>query len=353
MKGKAPSASAPAAETSFATTHEPPSVPTTGPRLTRQAAPRASLPKMSSPSSPGPVQPEKGALVAGKVRPRRSLDATSDVLLAAPRKRRKTDTSNSADLRAVPLIASAKTPRHRPPQSTPPSPIRKATLNGVHQTPTAKILPGLLVDKAKGLAPPVSTPTIRRIRLIVRAPEPVYTNPKQKPTPPIFNKSVTSVLASYTRLENDDANEDALEEAAREHAVFLERVYALRQQGRMLLSAEDAGRALQSKPTDLRTPGADPWDHILNAVRARYRQRETSGQEIAATIAAKVRTYWDLQNAKEGKVKLQQEKQLRALAKTTLKFVIAEWKKAVFVSDSYWRSAKIVEWNRWLTRIFS
>ena len=115
--------------------------------------------------------------------------------------------------------------------------------------------------------------------------------------------------------------------------MLLERVYALRQQGRMLLSAEDAGCALQRQPTDPRTPGSDPWDHVLDAIRVR--QRETSGPEITATIAAKVRTYWDLQNAKEGKVRVQHEKQLRALAKSTMKLVIAEWKKAVFVSSTF------------------
>jgi helicase SWR1 len=206
-------------------------------------------------------------------------------------------------------------------------------VNGVHQTPTTKISPAELpADKAKGLA--TRTPPIRRIRLIVRAPEPVYTNPKQRPIPPIFNKSVASALASYTRLENEDVKEDALEGAARERATLLERVYALRRQGRMLLSAEDAGRAVQVRPTDQRILGADPWDHVLNAVRARHRHRETTGPEIAATIAAKVRTYWEAQNAKEGRVKVQQEKQLRVLAKATLKLVIAEWKKAVFVSEN-------------------
>jgi len=199
--------------------------------------------------------------------------------------------------------------------------------------------PGFLPDTAKGLVLPVATTPIRRIRLIVRRPEPVYTHPKQRPAPPNFDKSVTSALASYTRIENDDVEEDALEKAARERAVLLERVFALRQQGRMLLSAEDASRALQDRLTDPRTLGADSWDHVLNAVRARRHQRETTGQEIAATIAAKVRTYWEVQNAKEGRVKLQQEKQLRVLAKATLKLVIAEWKKAVFVSDFLWHSA--------------
>jgi helicase SWR1 len=324
MKGKPPSSSA-GAGASLATTHETPSASIAGPRVTRQTSSRPSLPEMSSPTPSGPVQPEKQS-VASKIRRRQSLDTTSDGHLALPRKRRKTDINTSVELQGTLPVSSST--RSRSLQSIPPL-TTKATLNGVHQTPAAKISPGLLTDKAKGITPP-----IRRIKLIVRAPEPVYTNPKQKPTPPIFNKSVTSALASFTRIEDEDANEDALEGEARGRAVFLERVHALRQQGRMLLSSEDASRAVQTRPTVPRTPGADPWYHILEAVRARYRgQRETSGPEIAATIAAKVRTYWDMQNAKEGRVRLQQEKQLRALAKTTLKLVTTEWKKAVFVSD--------------------
>jgi helicase SWR1 len=318
MKGKAPSSSTGA-------THETASAPIAGSRVTRQTPSRPSLSEMTSPTPSGPVQPDKQS-VASKTRRRQSLDTTSDGHLALPRKRRKTDVNTFVELQGTPPVSSST--RSRSLQSIPP-PTTKATLNGVHQTPAAKILPGLLTDKAKGITPP-----IRRIKLIVRAPEPVYTNPKQKPTPPIFNKSVTSALASFTRIEDEDALEDALKEEARGRAVFLERVHALRQQGRMLLSAEDASRALQTRPTVPRMPGADAWGHILDAVRARYHgQRETSGPEIAATIAAKVRTYWDLQNAKEGRVRLQQEKQLRALAKTTLKLVTTEWKKAVFVSD--------------------
>jgi helicase SWR1 len=324
MKGKAPPSST-GAGTGLATTHETASAPIAGSRVTRQIPSRPSLSEMSSPTPSGPVQPEKQS-VASKIRRRQSLDTTSDGHLAVPRKRRKTDINSSVELQGTPPVSSSTRSRslRSIPHLTP-----KATLNGVHQTPGAKISPGLLTDKAK-----VITPPIKRIKLIVRAPEPVYTNPKQKPIPPFFNKSLTSALASFTQIEDEDANEDALEEEARGRAVFLERVYALRQQGQMLLSSEDASRALQTRPTVPRTLGADPWGHILDAVRARYRgQRETSGPEIAATIAAKVRTYWDLQNAKEGRVRLQQEKQLRALAKTTLKLVTTEWKKAIFVSE--------------------
>jgi helicase SWR1 len=338
VKGKAPSVT-PGDGLSLATTHEPPSVLISGSKVTRQSKSRASLGKMppSSSTPSGPVEAEKESLAVGKVRRRQSLDLASDVPLASPRKRRKTDLDTLPDLRnAASIDRPAKITRSRSSQATPPSFARRATLNGA----------GLLADQAKASAP--HTP-IRRIRLIVRAPEPVYTNPKQKPTPPLFNKSVTSALASYTQLESDDINEDALEEAARKNAVLLERVYALRQQGRMLLSAEDAGRAVQTRPTERRIPGSDPWDHVLDAVRARYRHRETSGPEIAATIAAKVRAYWDLQNAKEGRVRVQQEKQLRALAKTTIKLVIAEWKKAVFVGVLF--PFGTVVWNTLLMQV--
>jgi helicase SWR1 len=307
-----------------------PSAPITSFRATR----KAKLHKVSSASPSVPVELDKDTLAVGNVRRRHSPDTSSDVLLVAPRKRRKTDSHTSPVLRSASSIDSpSKISRLHPIQVTPPSSATNTFSNGVHHIPSAKASPAHVVDESKAVASPGPMPGIRRVKLIVRAPEPVYTNPKQRPSPPTFEKSVTSTLASYTRLENDDVNEVVLDQAARERAVLLERVYALRQQGRMLLSAEDAGCALQSQPTDPRTPGSDPWDHVLDAIRVR--QRETSGPEITATIAAKVRTYWDLQNAKEGKVRVQHEKQLRALAKSTMKLVIVEWKKAVFVSGTF------------------
>src|SRR5712671_1414392 len=96
----------------------------------------------------------------------------------------------------------------------------KPTLNGVRLTPAPKVSPRLLADNAKALVPPVRTPPIRIIKLIVRAPGPIYTNPKHRPAPPIFNKSIMSALTSYTRLENDDISAIALEDAACERAVL-------------------------------------------------------------------------------------------------------------------------------------
>ncbi|KAI9465180.1 helicase SWR1 [Lactarius psammicola] len=330
VKGKAPSVpTSPVVDPT--TTHASASAPISSFKATRKAKLHASLPKVSGASPSGPVEPEKDTLAVGDVRRRHSPESSSDVLLPAPRKRRKTDSDSSPVLRSASSIDTPmRATRLHTIQATPPSSATNTFSNGVYHTLPAKALPAHVVDEAKAVALPGPTPVIRRVKLIVRAPEPIYTNPKQKPSQPTFDKSVTSALASYTRLENDDVDEAVLDQAARERAVLLERVYALRQQGRMLLSAEHAGRALQSQPTDLRTPGSDPWDHVLDAIRIRHRQRETSGPEIAATIAAKVRTYWDLQNAKKGKVRVQHEKQLRALAKATMKLVVTEWKKAVF-----------------------
>ncbi|KAI9441528.1 helicase SWR1 [Lactarius indigo] len=325
VKGKAPSVpTSPVVDPT--TTYASAPTPITSSRATRRAKLHASLPKLSSPSPSGPAEPEKDTL---PTRRRHSPDPSSDILPAAHRKRRKTDTGPSPVLRSASSVDSpTKIPRHHLIQTTPSSAMKNS--NGVYHNPSVKASPAHVVNEAKAVASPGPTPVIRRVKLIVRAPEPVYTNPKQKPSPSAFDKSVTSALASYTRLENDDVDDEVLDQAAREHAALLERVYAMRQQGRMLLSAEDAACALQNPPTDPRTLGSDPWDHVLDAIRVRHRQRETSGPEIAATIAAKVRMYWDVQNAKKGKVRVQHEKQLRALAKATMKLVTTEWKKAVF-----------------------
>jgi hypothetical protein len=64
-------------------------------------------------------------------------------------------------------------------------------------------------------------------------------------------------------------------------------------------------------------------DHMRNAMSARHHQWEMSGPEIAATITAKVCTYWDMQNMEEDKVRLQQEKRLRVLAKAIPSYPLA------------------------------
>lgn len=63
----------------------------------------------------------------------------------------------------------------------------------------------------------------------------------------------------------------------------------------------------------------------------KLRNKQASGRQIAAQIASKIQAYWDGQATKKDKLKLQEDRRLRALAKATIKMVTNEWKKAVFV----------------------
>ncbi|KAI0048828.1 hypothetical protein FA95DRAFT_1557581 [Auriscalpium vulgare] len=256
-----------------------------------------------------------------------------------PRKRRKTDMELLPD-------ASASTSYPEWP-STPPSKHRsmRATRSAVDLTPISNgnayhssdlpspdhpLTRAAEKQKQKAAEPLARTSSVKRIRLIVREPIPEYTNPKQKPSPPRFDKSLTAFLSSYTGIEGRDQDEATLDEAAREKAALLEHVFALRQEGRMLLRPDLASAADRSVPSIEPQRGMDAWDYVVAAVQARYKPRDVTGVDIAASIASKVRGYWDVQNAREGKAKLQEEKRLRALAKATMKAVVGEWKKAVF-----------------------
>jgi len=77
----------------------------------------------------------------------------------------------------------------------------------------------------------------------------------------------------------------------------------------------------------------DVWDdivEIVTVIRAKS-SKKFVGQQIAGQIASKIQMYWDAQEIKKDRVKAQEEKKLRALAKATMKMVISEWKKAVYV----------------------
>ena len=77
--------------------------------------------------------------------------------------------------------------------------------------------------------------------------------------------------------------------------------------------------------------GQDAWAHIVEAVQERAVHKPPSGRQVAAQVASRVRAYWESRAVKDDKLKLQEEKRLRALAKATIKQVVDEWKKAVHV----------------------
>ena len=59
--------------------------------------------------------------------------------------------------------------------------------------------------------------------------------------------------------------------------------------------------------------------------------RTPTGVQVAASVAAKVRGYWEGMAVREERARLAEERRLKALAKATIRLVVGEWKKAVFV----------------------
>lgn len=142
---------------------------------------------------------------------------------------------------------------------------------------------------------------------------------------------MTAFLESYVAPDYKDLDEDALRRRVKADLDVWRRYDRMRRQGKMLyrppdpnLATEVEGEMLQRQP--------DAWDEIVEAVKLQAQTPMVSGQQIAAQIASRVRAYWDAQAIRDDKVRAQEEKRLRALAKATIRMVAAEWKKVVFVS---------------------
>lgn len=236
------------------------------------------------------------------------------------------------------------------PDGHPPAKRRKVEPNGSSPStsdlrptrrPTNLVSPGVQRHKSrkgkeseKTQPPPVpSSPSVKRIKLIVRRPDPVYSSPKQRPDPPPFGSSLTALLSSYHVLDGNDVTEDDLDHHVQQRAVFWRRVDQLRTEGRFF--PEGMGDDSQPVPPSRWDPtmnqSQDAWAHIIEVVQERAVHKPPSGRQVAAQVASRVRAYWESRAVKDDKLKLQEEKRLRALAKATIKQVVEEWKKAVHV----------------------
>jgi len=127
---------------------------------------------------------------------------------------------------------------------------------------------------------------------------------------------------------------------AQRDAAVMNRIDSFRRQGRLLPSSDEfvsnhMANGVNGKPSALVAVepkrGPDLWDYMISVVTAQARVRKSHGRHVASQIASKIQAYWDGYAAKKDKAILQEEKRLRALAKSTVKMVISEWKKAVFV----------------------
>lgn len=119
-------------------------------------------------------------------------------------------------------------------------------------------------------------------------------------------------------------------------AAIFERTESFRQQGRFIPGTDMLFGFNVDTQASFTTPQrttTDQWDDVINAVirRKEANSKIQSGRQITSQIVSKIQAYWDAQEARKDKIRLQEEKRLRALAKATIKMVTNEWKKAVFV----------------------
>ena len=193
--------------------------------------------------------------------------------------------------------------------------------------------------------PSPSKVNVKRIRLIVRRPPLPLTNPRQRPPLPKFKWSLNALLSSYTCIGEDEPDIDlaTLERNAEAEAEILERVQEFCRDGRFLPGTQtlfgtkhDVGEYHPPQRTS-----TDIWDDVLKAVVARSRPKKSLGKQITSQIANKIQTHFDNQESKKVKAKEAEERRLRNLAKSTMKLVIGEWKKGIFVSFSV---NKFISW---------
>ncbi|KAF8959937.1 P-loop containing nucleoside triphosphate hydrolase protein [Flammula alnicola] len=158
-------------------------------------------------------------------------------------------------------------------------------------------------------------------------------SPSRAPKPK-FNSSLHQFLTSYINLDEHDAQASALQQEAKEEAEIRERIQRFRTEGRFIPGTDVLfGTESHIPPyTSPKRTTKDIWDDIVEAViaRAKTRPKKSVGRQIAAQIASKVQAYFDAQQSKKIKAKEAEERRLRNLAKSTMKLVIAEWKKAVY-----------------------
>ena len=179
---------------------------------------------------------------------------------------------------------------------------------------------------------------VKRIKLIVRRPPPEFSNPKQKPPPSKFNSSLHNLLSSYISVDEGARNVEplVLEREAVKEANLRAKVAKLRREGRLIPPREvedDDSEILND--ADYVSPertSRDLWDAVVEDAIARYqgRPKRSDASQVTSSIASKVQVYFDNLEMKKIRAKEADEKKLRNFAKSTMRMVIAEWKKAVF-----------------------
>lgn len=137
-------------------------------------------------------------------------------------------------------------------------------------------------------------------------------------------------------IDEEDITASTLAEQANEEAKLRERVEKFRKEGRVFLDADG------TVPKDITYSGprhvkTDVWSHIVEAVieRGKTKPKKSLARQITSQIASKVHAHFDGLEQRKNKARDVEERRLRALAKSTMRLVSAEWKKALYVSFNF------------------
>ncbi|KAF7350945.1 Helicase SWR1 [Mycena sanguinolenta] len=312
----------------------------------------------------------------------------SETVTQPPRKRRKIDTSLSAvaqnpvvevnpeatSISAPPVNGRVLRGKARPPERTePPQPEPQDTTVEEKTTsaPLGRVMPHRTAAHRPQMPPPPTTPSTNCSHTTVAD------QTRETPGPPAA--SPNAFLGSWVGIgeqtfpvdhENGSNNAEVLQLAEREAMVW-ERVEAMKRAGQWFGSdLFDTFRSRAADPPGTSASGAgtpfdhgasaavgatdpaalaptnsgpdDAWAAVVRSVVAygrrnrassasgNLRNRKTRGALIAAQVASKIQGYWDGEAAKLEKGRVVEERRLRGLAKTIMKLVVGEWKKAVF-----------------------
>ncbi|KDQ20190.1 hypothetical protein BOTBODRAFT_27602 [Botryobasidium botryosum FD-172 SS1] len=180
-------------------------------------------------------------------------------------------------------------------------------------------------------AQPQSTPfRIKRIKLTYRVPAAEYTDPSQFPPKPEFNHSLSALLTSYITLEEDgpELSGEHLDALASSEAVLRNKISALQRQGRLLNPNGVVDRRPSAEPKRAKDHRDCMLEHmaaVSKLIRDEGRARVAGAKKLSKLVLA----YFEKKATADDRDKKAQGKRMRALAKSTLKLVLQEWKLAV------------------------
>ena len=279
---------------------------------TPQTSSKKGKAKLVMVEAPPPVTPvsrtksTRNASVAG-IQETDTPARTADGVVQPPRKRRRTaDTHPDSASRHT--LRSAAT---MPDLSSPQTPIPAL----VSRIPNGQALHAQTTEPSIS---PVKHP-IPRVKLLVRRPPPMYSHPLQKPPPQQHGGSLDTLLSSFVYRNDSEITPEVLQAELSAELALWRKIDALRQHGRLVERCEYAFKGV---------PPGDAWAAIVAQVERPWPgpgPKFVDGREMAANVAGKVRKYWEMENKVE-------EARLKGLARTAMRMVVEQWKKAVYVS---------------------